>query len=73
MGSDLSEEEGKMLIYILLAIISPVLLMSYIVIRKKSETNKSFFQNKLTDIIEGSTDANILLMTDDDNGDASWT
>ena len=26
-------------------------------------------RNKLTDIIEGSTDANILLMTDDDNGD----
>ena len=27
-------------------------------------------KNKLADIIEGSTDANILLMTDDDNGDA---
>jgi len=27
-------------------------------------------KNKLTDIIEGSTDANILLMTDDENGDA---
>jgi Ca2+-binding RTX toxin-like protein len=27
-------------------------------------------KNKLVDIIEGSTDANILLMTDDDNGDA---
>ena len=27
-------------------------------------------KNKLSDIIEGSTDANILLMTDDDNGDA---
>ena len=29
-----------------------------------------FGKNKLADIIEGSTDANILLMTDDDNGDA---
>ena len=29
-----------------------------------------FGKNKLTDIIEGSTDANILLMTDDSNGDA---
>ena len=28
-----------------------------------------FGKNKLADIIEGSTDANILLMTDDDNGD----
>ena len=27
-------------------------------------------KNKLADIIEGSTDANILLMTDDDNGDS---
>ena len=27
-------------------------------------------RNKLTDIIEGSTDANVLLMTDDNNGDA---
>jgi len=27
-------------------------------------------KNKLTDVIEGSADANILLMTDDDNGDA---
>ena len=27
-------------------------------------------RNKLTDLIEGSTDANVLLMTDDDNGDA---
>ena len=29
-----------------------------------------FGKNKLTDIIEGSTDANVLLMTDDANGDA---
>ena len=29
-----------------------------------------FGKNKLADIIEGSTDANILLMTDDENGDA---
>ena len=29
-----------------------------------------FGRNKLTDIIEGSADANVLLMTDDDNGDA---
>ena len=28
-----------------------------------------FGKNKLADVIEGSTDANILLMTDDDNGD----
>ena len=28
-----------------------------------------FGKNKLADIIEGSTDANVLLMTDDDNGD----
>jgi len=27
-------------------------------------------KNKLTDVIEGSTDANVLLMTDDENGDA---
>jgi autotransporter passenger strand-loop-strand repeat protein len=29
-----------------------------------------FGKNKLVDIIEGSTDANVLLMTDDENGDA---
>ena len=45
-----------MLIYILLAIISPVLLMSYIVIRKKSETNKSFFQT-----IKTCSDENFIL------------
>ena len=45
-----------MLIYILLAIISSVLLMSYIVIRKKSETNKSFFQT-----IKTCSDENFIL------------
>jgi len=34
------------------------------------ERVKVFGRNKLTDIIEGSSDANVLLMTDDDNGDA---
>lgn len=34
-----------------------------------SEFASVFGKNKLADIIEGSTDANILLMTDDDNGD----
>ena len=31
-----------------------------------------FDKNKLTDIIEGSTDANVMLMTDDANGDAMF-
>jgi len=34
-----------------------------------NEYTTLFGKNKLADIIEGSTDANILLMTDDDNGD----
>ena len=45
-----------MLIYILLAIISPVLLMSYIVIRKNRKRTKDFFQT-----IKTCSDENFIL------------
>ena len=37
-----------------------------------NETTTLFGKNKIADIIEGSTDANVLLMTDDTNGDAMF-